>query len=229
MTSNELPRTRAWPTGEREVVRARIAAHRAADEIVQDTGWNGYRGCAIGCSLDRYDHAEYARVVLGDSPHGLLVAQLIDDIHEALPREVALDWPGRVADALAEGADTTLLLRRWLHWLLSVELADFTEAQPMAALMERSLGGDEPAREEWNRADWAARAAREAWAAMAAREAWAAWAAWDAWNAWDARYASAARNARAARDARDAWPASAQRMADALIEIMRSLPAGGAL
>lgn len=37
----------AWPTGQQDTVRARIAAHRAADEIVQGTGFENGRGCAF--------------------------------------------------------------------------------------------------------------------------------------------------------------------------------------
>lgn len=180
----------AWPTGERDKIIARIAAHRAADEIVQGTGFRAGHGCAIGCSLDKYDHSEYARVVLGESSHNLLLAELIDDLHEAQPLTSALDWPGRVAAALQPGADTTLALKRWLHWLLAVELADFPVTQPMAKLFARELAGDPPREYEF------ATAAR---AASAASAAWATW------------------------DARDA---SAIRMADALIEIFESLPAG---
>ena len=38
---------------------ARIAAHRAADQLVRGaTGQNG-KGCAVWCTLDKYEHAAY--------------------------------------------------------------------------------------------------------------------------------------------------------------------------
>ncbi len=132
--------TTAWPTGERDVVIARIDAHRAADQIIQGQGWESGKGCAIGCSLDEYSHEEYCRVVLGESAQSLQLAKLIDHLHESLAPEQSLDWPGRVARALQTGADTTLALQHWLCWLLADELADYAEAQPMADLFQRSLG-----------------------------------------------------------------------------------------
>src|SRR5216684_1861738 len=38
---------------------ARLKAHHAADEIIQGTGFNGSHGCAVGCTLNNYDHLAY--------------------------------------------------------------------------------------------------------------------------------------------------------------------------
>jgi hypothetical protein len=203
-----------WPTGEHDVVRARIAAHRAADEIVQGSGWDNGKGCAIGCSLDEYSHAEYVRVVGGD----LRFAALVDNIHETLPLALALDWPGRVAASVRPGADLTLVPDRWFAWQMR-DLAPIDEGghcATMAALYDRRLAGDEPAESEWSAAVRAAGAARDARDARDARAAWSAGA---------ARAAGAAGAVRAARAARAACTI---RQADALIAILDATAPSGA-
>jgi hypothetical protein len=99
----------AWPTGQQDKVRARIEAHRLADEIAQGVGYQRLTGgivraCAVGCSLDVYSHDRYSAVLGVD----LRIARLVDRIHESMPFEDAVQWPGRVAAALKLGADTTL-------------------------------------------------------------------------------------------------------------------------
>jgi hypothetical protein len=152
-----ITRYTAWPTGQQDEVRARIAAHRAADQIVQGVGFQDGRGCAVGCALDRYDHAEYVRV-LGVPPE---IAHLVDRIHEGLSLELALSWPGRVAAALTPGADTTHAWTRFALWLLTEECPSEAGSR-VAALYTRRLAGDEPPREEWELAARTARAAMDA-------------------------------------------------------------------
>jgi len=203
----------AWPTGQHEEVRARIAAHRAADEIVQGTGWRGGQGCAVGCSLDRYDHREYARV-LGVP---IQIAHVIDTIHEGLPLPMALDWPGRIASALTPGTVTTHAWSRWVIWLLREECQS-SVGEEVAALYERRIAGDEPSATEWRTASTMAReseerAARAAWAAAAARaeaEERTAWSAAAARAAAAVAEAEVARAARSVADARAAAEAEAE-------------------
>ena len=97
---------------------ARVAAHRAADEIVQGVGFerNGkVRGCAVGCTLDRYDHAAY------ESELGIpvVLAHLEDRIHENLPLAEAIDWPGRFLAAPRPGADLSDVWPEFAIWLLT--------------------------------------------------------------------------------------------------------------
>ena len=145
----------AWPTGEQDIVRQRIAAHRAADEIVQGIGWENGHGCAVGCSLDHYSHEEYSRV-LGVSPE---VAQLVDAIHEGLSPTDSLDWPMRVAEALVPGADVSDAWPRFAIWLLTIEAPSESGAK-VANLYRRLLTDEQPTPEEWAAA--AAAAAAEA-------------------------------------------------------------------
>src|ERR1700743_289593 len=85
----------------KEKYLARVRAHRAADNLVRGTGWDGHRGCAIGCTLERYEHSLY-ETELG-IPRS--IARLEDGLFESLPVELAMEWPERVLTAIRPGAD----------------------------------------------------------------------------------------------------------------------------
>ena len=38
---------------------ARVRAHREADRLVQGEIWDGDKGCAVGCTLESYEHERY--------------------------------------------------------------------------------------------------------------------------------------------------------------------------
>jgi hypothetical protein len=83
----------------------RLRAHRRADEIVQGVGWetNGTtKGCAVGCTLNAYDHSLYP-IELG-LPEWL--ALLEDSIFEGLQKDDALKWPTQFLSAIRPGANT---------------------------------------------------------------------------------------------------------------------------
>ena len=61
---------------------ARLQAHRAAERLVQGTGWNGAKGCAVGCTLENYSHARYVEEL--GLPEWL--ARLEDALFEGLPK-----------------------------------------------------------------------------------------------------------------------------------------------
>lgn len=83
----------------------RIRRHRDADRIVQGRGWehNGvrWRGCAIGCSFERYDH--WKMVEFWDIPVDL--AYIEDSIFEDLDPGDAVEFPLQFCEAIAVGAD----------------------------------------------------------------------------------------------------------------------------
>ena len=60
-----------------------IKAHRDADNFIQGEGWDGFKGCSIGCTFEKYDHS------LHETELGLPVwlAHLQDKIHEGLSAE----------------------------------------------------------------------------------------------------------------------------------------------
>jgi len=86
---------------------ARIRAHRAAEHLTQGIGWSDddptqIRGCAVGCTLESYDHSRYP-IELG-LPEWL--AYLEDSIFEGLPAEEAQAWPESFLGAIQPGVDT---------------------------------------------------------------------------------------------------------------------------
>ena len=78
---------------------SRVKAHMAADELIRGTGWDGHRGCAVGCTLDYYDHSLYPIEL--DIPEW--VAKLEDVIFEGMPDELAMTWPLRFLEAVPVG------------------------------------------------------------------------------------------------------------------------------
>ena len=133
---------------------ARVEAHRAADELIRGVGWENGRGCAIGCTLDAYDHSRYP-IELG-LPEWF--ARLEDAIFEGLPVERAMRWPSDVLRAIPVGAAIDDELRDELAALrlerLLPSLSENTQAyarQCEAALRQcvgflRSPSKDESAR-----------------------------------------------------------------------------------
>jgi hypothetical protein len=76
---------RAWHGDPQVKARAlaKVAAHRAADELVRGTYWDGRRGSAVGCLLEDPEggHARY------ETEFGIprVLAWLEDRIFEGLP------------------------------------------------------------------------------------------------------------------------------------------------
>jgi hypothetical protein len=91
----------------------RVRQHRAADELIRGTGWNGHRGCAIGCTLECYEPRLYP-ALLGIPT---VIAHLEDWLFENLP-EGHLDWPEQFLDAIPENADLSGVFSAWCVRLL---------------------------------------------------------------------------------------------------------------
>jgi len=87
---------------------ARVQAHAAADKLIQGAGWDGFKGCAVGCTLEAYDHSRYP-IELG-LPAWL--ARLEDSIFEGLPTELAMTWPERFLQAIPVGAELEVVRHR---------------------------------------------------------------------------------------------------------------------
>ena len=102
---------------------ARFAAHRAADEVIQGTGFDNGRGCFVGCTLDAYEHSRFP-TELG---WPLWLAHLADTIFEGVPEAEAPQFgtdllaavqPGVDLDAARSAAESALrpeqpVRRRW--------------------------------------------------------------------------------------------------------------------
>ena len=123
----------------------RVRAHERADRIIQGTSWDGDKGCAVGCTLEAYDHAQYP-IELGIPEH---IAHLEDAIFEGLPAAQARKWPAQFLMAIPVGADLSLVWPRFALWL---ELDGYATSAPVAALCRRRVAGDDPSVEEWRAA-----------------------------------------------------------------------------
>ncbi len=206
---------------------ARVAAHREADELIKGATGEKYggkwRGCAVACTFDKYDHSR-GPIEIG-IPTDLIGLQ--DFFFENLPDAESQTWPERFLSAPRLGADLRLVRDRFTLWLLTEELAPLKSkhCEAMGDWFRRLVNGENPSRDE---SEKIARAARDAWDARAARAAWGAWAARAAWAAWAARDARDAWDAWDARDARAAWGAegakSIHRQSEALLRLMSEAP-----
>ncbi len=100
---------------------ARVKAHREIDNLVQGTGWKNGKGCAVGCTLESYDHAAY-ETELG-IPEWL--AHVEDKIFEGLDKETAMMWPERFLAAIRPGADLDKVKALFLVYVLESILGTF--------------------------------------------------------------------------------------------------------
>lgn len=179
---------------------ARVRAHREAGRLVQEIGWENGRGCAVGCTLESYDHRGYPQI-LGipiDLPY------LKDVLFELQPNVDAQLWPERFLAAIRPGVDLRGVWSEWAYWMLLdpchgmiQHAGDFPEVA--AAIRDsaeicrveavsiyapiRGVSAEEEAEAEVSA--WAAEvSARAAWAAGAPAAAAARAAAWVGRAAW---------------------------------------------
>lgn len=218
---------------------ARVEAHRIADEIVQGEGFkrNGkVRACAIGCTLDAYDHSRYP-VELG-LPEWF--AHLEDRIHENVPLERAKLWPGQVLDAIPIGVNIELVkdqlailrLERLLPALIANKEPYARECENalrgVIAFLQQRLGGEFANDAAYSAAYSTAYSAAEAAYSTAYSAAYSARsAAYSARSAADSAVDSAYSAARSAYSAYSAYSAAWQLEADTLLMLLRQC--GGTL
>ena len=193
----------------------RVRRHRELDQLVQGYGyWEDGRGCAVGCTIHSGNHSAY-ETELG-IPRQL--AYLEDRLFENLPVELARQWPERFLSAIKPGADLSLVLPKFMVWMLSDQVdgvirfakreATRAAIQGVSALFVRWAAGDKPATSEW---ESARKIAYAAYAAYTAADYTAAYTA--AYAAYDAAAAYAAAAARSKHY---------QKMADKLIELLKA-------
>jgi hypothetical protein len=143
----------------------RIRNHAKADRLIQGTGWSNGKGCAIGCTLEAYDHTRYP-IELGVP---MELAKLEDQIFEGLAPSQAMKWPAAFLSAIPVGADLSLAWPRFAVWMLRIELAAYDTAGVcgrVAKLYDRWIAGQKPPMSEWHKARFAATAAAAAAAAV---------------------------------------------------------------
>lgn len=180
----------------------RVEKHRLADELVQGVAWQDGKGCAVGCTLESYNHAQYEKEL--GIPEWL--ARVEDTIFEGLTEEDAQMWPERFLAAIHPGADLDKIKHPFIIFVLQSNLKNFDHKKCPAvakatndiiALHERDEPDESPAwRAAWRAAENAAddvawRAAQSATQSAAWHAAWnAAWSAAQS-EAWRATWSAA--------------------------------------
>jgi len=84
---------------------ARMKAHMDADELIQGSGFNDGKGCAVGCTLDKYSHIAYEEE-LGIP---FTIAIIEDNIFEALSKKNSQSFPLEFLEAVTVGIDLSLV------------------------------------------------------------------------------------------------------------------------
>jgi hypothetical protein len=207
-----------------DTLRAEVAAHIAADAVVQGHYWEDGKGCFIGCLAHSGD-----ATVLGDRfGLPLPLVRICEGIFEALPADEAKSFFAAVPDAV--GVDGKDLSR--VHWaFLAEELRSLPKVPPeVQAVIDPVIAGMDllASGQKWPAAARAADAADAAayavaYAADAADAADAARGARAAARAADA----AAYAADAAADAADAaYAASRRRQRDTILRLIAAAPLG---
>ena len=223
---------------------ARVRTHITADDLIRGTGWDGSKGCAVGCTLEKYDHKAYEKEL--GIPEWL--ARIEDTLFEGMTEEKSRIWPEVFLKAIPIGADLRPVKAKFFVILLKSTLKSMNEAKfdvkkfpGVAAAIQQSkaaveqmiaaheAGGDLSAAESAARSAaesaWsAARSARSAAESARSAESAAAWSARSA--AESARSAESAAAWSAAESARSAWSAAARSAAydyyaDELIKLLK--------
>ena len=193
----------------------RVRAHRAADELIKGIGWSEGKGCAVGCTIENYDHSRYP-IELGLP---VWLAYLEDSIFEGLPDEQAQQWPERFLSAIPVGADVEPVRHQLAIRRMSRLVAQQTEPS-VVGVLKRVRACHEAALEgstcDWSAAELAAELAAQSArsAALSAAES-AASAAWSAQSAAELAAWSAAESA--------AESAAWMQEADDLIQLLQEI------
>ena len=149
---------------------ARMKAHMVADELIQGIGFDGHKGCAVGCTLNNYSHYAY-EMELG-IPFTLAILE--DNIFEDLNKKDAMTFPIEFLEAIPLGKDLGNIYNKFEIW----QLVDETHGliikmqtkeekdicQDLASLHQKVIDGKEIHESEFkkvvNRADRASLANR---------------------------------------------------------------------
>lgn len=107
---------------------SRVKKHREMDNLIQGQGWGAGKGCAVGCTLEKYDHAQY-EIELG-IPEWL--ARLEDTIFEGLQKERAMQWPEQFLSAIHPGADLEKVKTPFLIFVLEENIKTLDALPDMA-------------------------------------------------------------------------------------------------
>ena len=93
---------------------ARMKAHMVADELIQGIGFDGHKGCAVGCTLNNYSHYAY-EMELG-IPFTLAILE--DNIFDGLNKKDAMTFPIEFLEAIPLGKDLGNIYNKFEIWQL---------------------------------------------------------------------------------------------------------------
>jgi len=84
---------------------SRLEEHRKLEHLIQGTGWETYngspKGCAVGCTLESYNHDRYETEI--GLPEWL--ARLEDQLFEKLPKKEAEQFAVDLLNVIPVGVD----------------------------------------------------------------------------------------------------------------------------
>ena len=154
----------------------RVHAHQEADRLIRGIGWKNGKGCAVGCTLENYDHSLYP-VELG-IPEWLAIVE--DTLFEGMSLKKSKTWAEVFLKAVPLGVTEARFEREvkapFLVIVLKSALENFDNAKfpDVTAAINRNISlwqrVDIGSEEFLKEAAWAAEAAAEAagWAAAEA-------------------------------------------------------------
>lgn len=119
----------------KEKYLTRLKTHATADEIIQGTGWENGKGCAIGCTLENYDHKAF-ETELG-VPEWL--ARLEDQIFEGLPNSDAKKFAVDFLEAVPVGVELERVKWGFLVFVLEENAKTITKLRISDEKKERLL------------------------------------------------------------------------------------------
>ncbi len=199
----------------------RVRMHQKADHLIRGEGWDGTKGCAVGCTLEAYNHSLYP-LELG-IPEWL--ARVEDRLFEGMSLEKSKTWPEVFLRSIKPGVDLELVKGPFLIMVLESAKGSFShEKYPkVLAAIEKSI-------RLWKRKDIGSKSFKKAAAAAADNAAAAAAAAAAAYAAYaDAAYAHTVTSAVAyavyAANAANAANAKGQKhdyFADELVKLLKN-------
>ncbi len=143
----------------------RIRAHIKADHLIRGEGWDGTKGCAVGCTLEKYDHKAY-EVELG-IPEWL--ARVEDALFENMTLKKSYTWPELFLKSINPGVNLEPVKAKFLIMVLESALTSFDHAKfpNVKACLDGSIT-------LWKRKDIGSKKWNEAAEAAAEAAAWAA-------------------------------------------------------
>ena len=144
-----------------------LSAQRAAGAVVReqpDAAWDVRTrlGCPVPCldthwAADGHGHAPLDHQVLYETLYGVppALACLEHIIFNNLPLDQVVEWPARLVESIAPGADLDQVSDRWALWLLTASdsplAPDLSVYQGVASLYRERVAGNQPQADAWER------------------------------------------------------------------------------